>query len=66
MLFMSSLPTCEMGVALPSVATGGMPPLTFQPLLGDPTPESSFGGDLLPGFSVFLSAAGTPMAVLGW
>lgn len=63
---MSSLPICEMGVALPSFATGPntLPPT--QGLLGDATPGSILGGDLLQGFSVFLSAAGTPMAVLGW
>ena len=67
MLSMSSLPTCEAGVvALPSVATRVSPVLTCHPLLGEPWPESTLGGDLLPGFSVFLSAAGTPMAVRGW
>jgi hypothetical protein len=43
-----------------------VPVLTSQALLGEPTPESSFGGDLLLGLSVLLSAAGTPMAVRGW
>ena len=65
MLCMSSFPTCETGVAAPSLE-GIMPPLTCQPLLGEPTPESSLGGDLLVGRSVLLKAAGTPMAVLGW
>ena len=63
---MSSLPIWETGVALPSFAASVHDPLVIQPLLGEPTPESTFGGDLLPGFSVFLNAAGMPMAVLGW
>ena len=66
MLCLSSLPTCEVGVALLSVAIWDRPEFTLQPLLGEPTPESTLGGDLLVGLSVFLSAAGTPMAVRGW
>jgi hypothetical protein len=66
MLRMSSLATCDLGVELPSCAACGVPVLTSQALLGEPTPESSFGGDLLLGLSVLLSAAGTPMAVRGW
>jgi hypothetical protein len=60
------LPTRELGVALSSVPVRCRPPLTCQPLFGEPTPESSLGGDLLLGFSVFRSAAGMPMAVRGW
>lgn len=55
-----------MGVAWPLLAPALKPPLTFQPLLGEPTPESTWGGDLLPGFSVLRKAAGMPMAVRGW
>lgn len=63
---MSSLPTRELGAALSSVPVRCRPPLTCQPLFGEPTPESSLGGDLLLGFSVFRRAAGMPMAVRGW
>lgn len=62
---MSSLPICETGVALPSLATHPYVPAD-QPWFGDDTPLSTLGGDLLLGFSVLRSAAGIPMAVLGW
>jgi hypothetical protein len=62
-LCMSSFQTWEDGVALPSLALG-KPPLTAQPLLGEPQTESNLGGDCLVGCSVLLRAAGTPMAVL--
>ena len=62
---MSSLPICETGVALASLATHPYVPAD-QPWLGEETPESTLGGDLLLGFSVLRSAAGMPMAVRGW
>jgi hypothetical protein len=61
---MSSLPICETGVALPSFATHPYAPADHA-WLGELRPESTLGGDLLLGFSVFRSAAGMPMAVRG-
>jgi hypothetical protein len=62
---MSSLPICETGVALPSFATHPYAPADHA-WLGELTPESTFGGERLLGFSVLRRAAGMPMAVLGW
>lgn len=63
---MSSLPMLDTGVALPSFAGQPKPAVVAHGLLGGSMAESSLGGDLLAGRSVLRSAAGIPMAVLGW